>query len=45
MFQYNALPNLYVEAGPQFSFLVNAKAKYNSNSVDIKDGLKLLISD
>lgn len=40
MFQYNALPNLYLEAGPQFSFLVNAKAKYNSNSVDIKDGLK-----
>lgn len=40
MFQYNALPNLYLEAGPQFSFLMSAKAKYNSNSTDIKDGLK-----
>ncbi|WP_419494637.1 porin family protein [Chryseobacterium bernardetii] len=40
MLQYNALPNLYLEAGPQFGFLVSAKAKYNSSSVDIKDGLK-----
>lgn len=27
MFQYNALPNLYIEAGPEFGFLVNAKNK------------------
>lgn len=25
MLQYNALPNLYLEAGPQFSFLVSSK--------------------
>ena len=40
MFQYNALPNLYLEAGPQFGFLVSAKAKDNNGSLDIKDGLK-----
>ena len=31
MFQYNATPEFYLEAGPQFSFLVNAKNK-------LKDG-------
>ncbi|MET3036556.1 porin family protein [Chryseobacterium sp. NRRL B-14859] len=40
MFQYNALPNLYLEAGPQFSFLINSKVKYQSNSVDAKDSFK-----
>ncbi|GEN65913.1 MULTISPECIES: porin family protein [Chryseobacterium] len=40
MFQYNALPNLYLEAGPQFSFLVSSKLKDNSNSLDVKDGTK-----
>ncbi|MGH1517173.1 porin family protein [Chryseobacterium sp. JK1] len=40
MIQYNALPNLYVEAGPQFSFLVNSKIKYRSNSTDGKDLFK-----
>ncbi len=40
MLQYNALPNLYVEAGPQFSFLVSAKGKDNNGSVDVKDGFK-----
>ncbi|REC42911.1 porin family protein [Chryseobacterium pennipullorum] len=40
MFQYNALPNLYLEAGPQFGFLMSAKSKYNSASVDVKDELK-----
>ncbi|MBL3547632.1 porin family protein [Chryseobacterium sp. KMC2] len=40
MFQYNALPNLYLEAGPQFSFLINSKFKYQSNSVDVKDSFK-----
>ncbi|SIQ82165.1 Outer membrane protein beta-barrel domain-containing protein [Chryseobacterium sp. RU37D] len=40
MFQYNALPNLYLEAGPQFSFLVNSKFKYQSVSVDAKDFVK-----
>lgn len=40
MFQYNALPNLYVEAGPQFGFLVSAKSKFNNGSVDVKDATK-----
>ncbi|MCQ9639609.1 PorT family protein [Chryseobacterium sp. WG14] len=40
MFQYNALPNLYLEAGPQFSFLINSKLKYKSESVDAKDAFK-----
>ncbi|MFS4473023.1 porin family protein [Chryseobacterium sp. T20] len=40
MLQYNALPNLYLEAGPQFSFLVNSKLKYKSNSTDAKDVFK-----
>lgn len=40
MLQYNALPNLYVEAGPQFSFLVSAKGKDNNGSVDVKEGFK-----
>ncbi|MEN4760543.1 porin family protein [Chryseobacterium sp. C39-AII1] len=37
MFQYNALPNLYLEAGPQFSFLIDSKYKGNSVSVDSDD--------
>ena len=40
MFQYNALPNLYLEAGPQFGFLVSAKNKFNGGSIDVKDGTK-----
>ncbi len=40
MFQYNAMPNLYLEAGPEFSFLVSAKAKANSVSLDIDDAVK-----
>ncbi|NIF05257.1 PorT family protein [Chryseobacterium sp. Tr-659] len=40
MLQYNALPNLYLEAGPQFSFLINSKLKYKSNSADGKDLFK-----
>ncbi|WP_304344436.1 porin family protein [Chryseobacterium koreense] len=37
MFQYNALPNLYLEAGPEFSFLISAKAKADGKTVDRKD--------
>jgi opacity protein-like surface antigen len=40
MLQYNLIPNLYVEAGPQFGFLISAKGKSNGVSVDIKDNLK-----
>ncbi|RMZ60254.1 PorT family protein [Chryseobacterium nematophagum] len=46
MFQYNALPNLYVEAGPEFGFLVSAKNKYtvdatgqSTTTADFKDNL------
>ncbi|WP_027379365.1 porin family protein [Chryseobacterium daeguense] len=34
MFQYNALPNLYLEAGPQFSFSVGSNLKYDSQTID-----------
>ncbi|SHF75192.1 porin family protein [Chryseobacterium vrystaatense] len=47
MFQYNLIPNLYVEAGPEFGFMVSAKNKVknesNGNSTtsdDYKDNLK-----
>ncbi|CAA7196251.1 porin family protein [Chryseobacterium potabilaquae] len=46
MFQYNALPNLYVEAGPEFGFLVSAKNKYtvdatgqSTTTANFKDNL------
>ena len=34
MFQYNATPKFYLEAGPQFSFLTNAKVKSNDAVVE-----------
>ncbi|WP_326983907.1 porin family protein [Chryseobacterium sp. MYb264] len=40
MFQYNALPNLYLEAGPQFSFLAGSKLKYNNYSESANDLVK-----
>ncbi|MBB4805484.1 hypothetical protein HNP38_000756 [Chryseobacterium defluvii] len=40
MFQYNATPALYLEAGPQFSFLIDSKFKYQSVSVDGNDYIK-----
>ncbi|MBK1896522.1 porin family protein [Chryseobacterium paridis] len=40
MFQYNATPQFYLEAGPQFSFLIDSKFKYQSSSVDGKDFIK-----
>lgn len=40
MFQYNATPQLYLEAGPQFSFLIDSTLKRQSVSVDVKDALK-----
>jgi len=47
MLQYNIIPNLYVEAGPEFGFLVSAKNKLKNESDndvinqsgDYKDGL------
>ncbi|WP_080779143.1 porin family protein [Chryseobacterium phocaeense] len=41
MFQYNLIPNLYVEAGPEFGFMVNAKNKLKnetSNNVITESG-------
>lgn len=32
MFQYNLIPNLYVEAGPEFGFMVSAKNKLKNES-------------
>lgn len=40
MFQYNATPEFYLEAGPQFSFLVDSKFKYQSTSVKANDYIK-----
>jgi len=48
MFQYNFIPNLYIEAGPEFGFLVSAKNKLKNESdndplatsEDYKDQLK-----
>ena len=40
MFQYNATPEFYLEAGPQFSFLVDSKLKYQSVSVKANDSIK-----
>ena len=37
MFQYNATPQFYLEAGPEFSFLASAKAKGAGATVDVKD--------
>ena len=43
MFQYNATPEFYLEAGPQFSFLVNAnnKLKDGNNNTLVNDWTKL----
>lgn len=32
MFQYNATPNFYLEAGPEFGLMVNAKNKFTNES-------------
>ncbi len=33
MFQYNVVPQFYLEAGPEFGLLVGAKSKFESGSV------------
>lgn len=40
MFQYNVLPELYLEAGPQFSFAINRKIKGDGGSLDVNDSIK-----
>lgn len=37
MAKFYATPQFYLEAGPQISFIVSAKAKYDGDSEDIKD--------
>ncbi|MBF8455842.1 PorT family protein [Kaistella sp. G5-32] len=37
MIQYNVVPQFYLEAGPEFSFLISANAKGGGASVDVKD--------
>jgi hypothetical protein len=38
--QYNTASGFYGETGPQFGFLLSAKAKSDEGKQDIKDGLK-----
>lgn len=40
MFQYNATPKFYLEAGPEFSFLISGKVKAEGESEDVKDTFK-----
>ncbi|MBB6330177.1 opacity protein-like surface antigen [Chryseobacterium sediminis] len=40
MFQYKALPNFYVEAGPQFNFLMGAELKNDVGSLQLKNATK-----
>ncbi|KMQ68332.1 opacity protein [Chryseobacterium sp. FH2] len=45
MFQYNALPNLYLEAGPEFGFLVSAKDKFKSSTNGNSNGSEVTSLD
>ncbi|MGD1318031.1 porin family protein [Chryseobacterium sp. 2R14A] len=40
MLQYNLLPELYVEAGPQFSFAISQKVKGDGGSMDVDQAFK-----
>ncbi|KAB1232405.1 porin family protein [Chryseobacterium viscerum] len=40
MFQYKALSNFYVEAGPQFSFLTDARLKDDVSSLQLKNATR-----
>jgi len=40
MFQYNVLPELYLEAGPQFSFAISKKLKGDGGTLDVDDAIK-----
>lgn len=37
MIQYNIIPELYLEAGPQFSVAINKEVKTDAGSADVKD--------
>lgn len=40
MFRYNPVPVFNIHAGPQFGFLLSAKAKLDGDSEDLKEGYK-----
>ena len=37
--RYNATPSFFIEAGPEFGFIVSANAKSGGLSVDVKEGV------
>ena len=37
MFQYNATPEFYLEAGPELGLLMSSKLKVNNETIDMKD--------
>lgn len=44
MVQYNATPKFYLEAGPEFGFLINAKAKENFMGTPLSRDNKTLLN-
>ena len=42
MLRYNPVKIFNIHAGPQFGFLMSAKQKFDGDSEDIKEGLKVL---